>query len=535
VHVDQRRHLGLTESSGSTGDLAVPGTKPQQRSVPNAVRRMAAAFLILCTAIFLLTAPGRILFPDDEIVFQTTQSLWDDGDLAIAGIPKRTGEPQAEPDGTFGWAEGVDGRRYGFFGLGLSVVAVPVYAFADLTFERVPPSWTHAIRSDHFFMHQRSPHGDWMRMVTSLTNCGVTALAAWMLVLWLATLGYSARASVLTGLAYALGTTAWPYAGTFLSEPLSALTLLASAFAIAKYHHARPNPVGARWLWLAAALGGLSVHVHILNIVAAPCLAAYAVWPIHRERAWGRERKTWGVALAIAAAAVVALALGQWLRFGDPFETGRHGLYSHFIVPGEGLVAILVSPGRSLFLYSPPLLVALVGWRHAWRKTPVAAAFALALIVTRLLFVACRSDWWGGWAVGPRFLVPIVGFGLVGLAALFDDLRSRRGWAVVLVSLAACAALQAHLATYSIFEWTLHLYRTTPEAVGYLHRSHWEWAASPIVGFTTLQPDTLSMGAVRLAQVGHGSLAAVFGAIGAAGLAAAVWLGRRLAALHPEP
>ena len=496
---------------------------------------MAAAFVVACTAVFLLTAPGRILFPDDEIVFQTTQSLWVDGDLAIAGISKRTGEPKGRPDGTFGWAEGTDGRRYGFFGLGLSIAALPVYGLAEATAAAAPSSWTHAIRSDHFFMHPRSPRADWTRMVTSLTNCMVTAFAAWMLVMWLVELGYGRRASVMTGLAYAFATTAWPYAGTFLSEPLSSLSLLASTWAIARYHNARPRPDAARWLWSAAVLGGLSVHIHVLNVVATPCLAAYALWPIHQRQAWRAEARAWGVALALAATVLAALCVGQWLRFGDPFETGRQGLYSHFVVPGEGLLAMLVSPGRSLLLYSPPLLLAALGWRKAWQRTPTAAAFALGLIFTRLLFVAGRSDWWGGWAVGPRYLVPIVAFGLLGLAALLDDLRSSRRWTMVLGALAACVALQAHLAIHSIFEWTLHLYRTTPEAVGYLHRSHWDLSASPIVGFTTLRSDTLSAGAVRLAQHGHASLAVVFAAIGAVAVGALAWLGRQLAALHPEP
>ncbi|HEY8376433.1 MAG TPA: hypothetical protein VIK91_08090, partial [Nannocystis sp.] len=95
-----------------------------------------------CAALYLGTAPGRIHLPDDEIVFQTTASLVERGTLAIAGIPWRTGEPQGQPSGTFGTAAGRDGRRYGFFGHGLSLVAVPAFALAAATAPIVPFAWT---------------------------------------------------------------------------------------------------------------------------------------------------------------------------------------------------------------------------------------------------------------------------------------------------------------------------------------------------------------------------------------------------------
>src|SRR5690606_35362215 len=112
------------------------------------------ALLVLCSALFCCTAPGRIGYPDDEIVFQTTQSLVERGSFEVQGIAKRTGEREDRPTGTFGWAPGRDGRRYGFFGQGLSIVAVPSYLIADATVDRVPERWRSAIRSDLFTFHQ---------------------------------------------------------------------------------------------------------------------------------------------------------------------------------------------------------------------------------------------------------------------------------------------------------------------------------------------------------------------------------------------
>ncbi|MGB1275753.1 MAG: hypothetical protein ACPG77_08385 [Nannocystaceae bacterium] len=177
--------------------------------------RMVAALVLFCTCIYVWTAPGRIQFPDDEIVYQTTAAMVERQNLAIPGISKPTGEPKGRPPGTFGWEYGRDGQRYGFFGHGLSVAALPAYALGHATYDTVPHTWRHAVRSDHYFFHTRSPHGDWTRLLVSLTNCVVTGLAVGACALWLLWLGCQRRAALLrrssTGSAPPRGPTRAPF------------------------------------------------------------------------------------------------------------------------------------------------------------------------------------------------------------------------------------------------------------------------------------------------------------------------------------
>jgi hypothetical protein len=93
--------------------------------------------------------------------------------------------------------------------------------------------------------------------------------------------------------------------------------------------------------------------------------------------------------------------------------------------------------------------------------------------------------------------------------------------------LGACALLQLHLSIHSIFEWMLGLTDTGTFRMTYLERSHWLPSASPIVGFFSLPPDLLSVGAVRLAQVGHPGLLWAFVAVAGVGALAAIVLIRR--------
>jgi len=516
VHVDERRNFQLT--------------------VP---RGVGLAFVLFCAAVYLWTAPGRILFPDDEIVFQTTRAIAERGTLAIEGIPKRTGELEGRPDGTFGWAPGTDGMRYGFFGLGLAVVALPGYVLGDAITTRAPEAWRHAIRSDHYMLHRRSPSEDWPRLFVSLTNCWITPLAAWLLVRWIVALGFAWRVAVAMGLVFAFGTLAWPYSRTFLSEPLSTATLLGSAWGIAEMQRRLDDPAAARpWAWAAGALAGFAAHVHVLNLVALPCLLGYGLAPLLRDRSLAlRHRAALVGALALAIAGLALVALGQWWRFGDPFETGRYDHYSWWIAPGLGLVALLVGPGRSLFVYSPALVLALFGGRALVRRVPAAAWCAFAIVVTRLLFVALRSDWWGGWAIGPRYLVPVIPFALLPLACVLERARawSHTHKALLAAALLACVALELHLALHSIFEWMLHLSGLGTPQLGYLVRSHWWPSASPLVGFATLPIDTLSNGALLLARHGHPGPWRMFLAIAAGGALALAVLLRRLAPRSPAP
>jgi len=485
-------------------------------------RRRTVAFLVFCVCAYLLCAPGRIAFPDDEIVYQTTAALYERGGLSIPGIPRRTGEPKGEPTGTFGWAAGPDGERYGFFGHGLSVVALPMYGLGKAAAASAPEAWRHTIRSDHFFVHGRSQHDDWTRLFVSLTNCLLTPLALLLAMAWTRRLGFSRGAAWFVGVALGFGTLLLPYTRTFLSEPLSTVVLLGAALCL-EQHHRTTNP---RWLWLASLVVGWSCHVHLLNLIAVPAFVGYAFAPRWSERA--SLKRTWGIAMLVGATGLAALAMSQAARFGSAFESGRYGLYSHTVVPGLELLALLFSPGRSLWWTSPVLLGAFVGWRRFRHRVPAVAWFCVAMVATRVLFVATRSDWWGGWALGPRFLIPILPFALLPVAAAWDS-GSRRMRVGLLVLLAVSVALQVHLAQHSVFEWMLVLYSSTPEDPGYLWVSHWTLGGSPAWGFVDLRPDLLRIGAAQLAQAGHPGMSRVFlgiGALAVSSLALALWPGR---------
>jgi hypothetical protein len=101
------------------------------------------------------------------------------------------------------------------------------------------------------------------------------------------------------------------------------------------------------------------------------------------------------------------LRFGSWLYSGkmrpDSLQP-RHLLGNPLI----GFLTLLVSPGKSIFLYSPTVIFGILGIHQLWRRKPelVAAIGASTLIL--VLFLSCIVFAGGDWCWGPRYLTPLL-------------------------------------------------------------------------------------------------------------------------------
>lgn len=101
-----------------------------------------------------------------------------------------------------------------------------------------------------------------------------------------------------------------------------------------------------------------------------------------------------------------------------PFCIGVAAAVAHRLVIGappaprgdllEGLDGLLLSTGKSLFLYSPPLILALPGLRDWWRTRRPDALLIGAIAVLVVVPAASLERWDGDPAWGPRRLVALV-------------------------------------------------------------------------------------------------------------------------------
>jgi hypothetical protein len=123
-----------------------------------------------------------------------------------------------------------------------------------------------------------------------------------------------------------------------------------------------------------------------------------------------------------------------------------------------------VSPARGLFVYSPVLLLSVVGAVMAVRQRAtrsIGLAFA-AVVVGQWVVVSLFPHWWGGWSYGPRFMsdvLPVLAVFLVPVVDRAADLglRSAAGAAVVglfVVLLGASAVIHGRAAVSDApFAW----------------------------------------------------------------------------------
>jgi hypothetical protein len=128
----------------------------------------------------------------------------------------------------------------------------------------------------------------------------------------------------------------------------------------------------------------------------------------------------------------LAMVLYNYVCFGTPLPVGylyspnytawhHTGLVSLTYPTLDRVWGITFSPYRGLFFLSPFLLLALPGFLRFWRAKEHRAEFCVcaASVVCFFLYNASSIMWWGGFAVGPRYLVPILPFLAVPVVFMF--------------------------------------------------------------------------------------------------------------------
>jgi hypothetical protein len=72
-----------------------------------------------------------------------------------------------------------------------------------------------------------------------------------------------------------------------------------------------------------------------------------------------------------------------------------------------GLAGLLLSPGKSIFIYCPPALLSVLLIRRFWRAYPNEGFFVVSLGLLWLFLHARMASWYGAWGWGPRLFVTV--------------------------------------------------------------------------------------------------------------------------------
>jgi len=345
----------------------------------------------------MLTSTGRVRTADEYNTLYTTESLVLHGTTAV---------PQAVALHNFYGRLDVHGSPRAAYPPGQALSCAPWYAVGQYVLARLP-----GVPADDTDLI--------VAFASCLSSATFAALAVTFFFLLLQSIAIPLPATLMATAMVGLATPIFAYSGWLFSEPLSTAIFTAAAWLLFA------RPISSQRAAAAGLILGLATLVRPTNILAVGvfALAIFA----HERKASLRA----AFALCAASAVGVAILLAHnAVLFGSPFAFGYPAAaegakqLNHFDTPLlTGLYGFLFSPGKSVFIFAPPMILALFGISGLWRRNRGLATLAIMLPLVDLFFFAKYSQWEGGYCVGPRYLVPALVILCLGLGPMLAEPR----------------------------------------------------------------------------------------------------------------
>jgi hypothetical protein len=301
---------------------------------------------------------------------------------------------------------GEDGRVYGRSGFSQALLEAPFYAagWALDSLRDAPPEYRYRELAVRFY----NPFA-----------AGLTAALVFLIVL---ITRRSTAWAIAIAAAFTFASIAWPYSKIGMDTTLMlgvALSFLAVLFA------AR-SPGVLSWALVSPAVAFAAATKPYGLVLALPLLVM--LWePWRRADREMRARLAAALIVPLAVGLVALGLLGGW-SFGRISGTPP---YEPTWAAPLNAAGFFLSPGKGLFLYSPLVILGVLGLVPLWREQRT-LAIAIVGVVAAGVAVPALTSYWSDETWGPRYLVPVAWLLLVPLA-WWGVTRLRR---IVIVGLA---------------------------------------------------------------------------------------------------
>ena len=370
-------------------------------------------------SLYLLFAPSNPLTsPDEEILLRTAVSFLRGDRGAIPPLPEG-----------FATRRGLDDREYAQYGLGLPLASAPLLATA-----LAASSVSSHSEIDYSVVALRP-----FRLCGVVFNLLVTAASVIVLRRILIQLGVAPRSSVAAALLFGTATIIWPHGRTFFTEPLAGLCLLLAVATL--YRADETSAVNPKHLLLAGVCFGWAILTRLDSLVAAPAIACGAARGI---KDLPKVVRRWCL-VGLPVVVILGMIAGyNYYRFGGISRTGYEDQTEgvRFATPIlVGLHGYFLSPGRSLFVYSPVLLLALPGAVALWRRDRWLAVTVGLLVAGYLGVMSKWQNWAGGWDWGPRHIYQITPWLTIAAAVWWYERPRRSKWLYILIAISLLVQL----------------------------------------------------------------------------------------------
>ena len=285
-----------------------------------------------------------------------------------------------------------------------------------------------------------------------IINILITILTACVLFLCIQILGYSQKFAFWTSLLFGTATMVWPFSRTLFRDPLAMFFSCLAWFFFLKINSEIRQGKKLVFLFGLIALffvfltfGVVSKNTVLLLLPVcgiAFLVNMFSTWKINSKQVNHSYLILGIIGLSIGASALIALQIlslknTEFSRFSFSYYSDiLHNIvttsHPHFL---QAFIGSFISPGKSIFFYSPILIFSFFGLFLHPKKTWPYWLFTILLVSAQALIY--DADWWGHINWGLRFILPalpmLVLTGLPVISSLANQIKGRLILAIVCI------------------------------------------------------------------------------------------------------
>lgn len=355
-----------------------------------------------------------------------------------------------------------DGRYYVFFAPGISLLVLPFYIIGQsYNYGQIA-----AFSAIGLFASANI-------ILLYLISRSIIKLPAW--------------ASVAAGLVFAFASTALSYATTMYQHHVTTFFTLLAFYAAWQFkQQGKASFLWAIVVWLSY---GLAITLDYPNVILLlPVMIYFAIAGVKMSLTDRKLLISVRPALYLTAVvfAIITTIHGyyNYVNFGSPtklsgsivglktireqsqfgqqaladavrFEEENKGAANFFReqnLPG-GIYELTVAPDKGLFTFSPIFILGPLGIYALRKRLRIEEITLIALIGVNILVYASFGDPWGGWAFGPRYMIPSMAILAIFIAVWLTKNKHHIGlmlFSFVLVAISCAIALLGALTTNAV-------------------------------------------------------------------------------------
>ena len=307
--------------------------------------------------------------------------------------------------------EGKDGRIYLILPDGLSIATVPFALFGNLIEktgnydkhrEKMNEAWKNGNIEKEIFHLNKLPSASFSVMINPL----VMALTMLIFFNFCYLLTNSVKKALISSILLGNATILWVYSSSYWTQPIVSFCLFAAFYFLYRFR----SDSRINFLIFAGILTGYSYITRYPSVLSLPFFIFYIIGSNGNNR---RKKIKYLVFFSIPLFVFLFIQMyWNYYRFGSPFDLGVFRLPFTPRIFLTYLTGMLFSLSRSIFVFSPPLILGLFGLRRFFRDHRLEVVVIVGIPFVFLIFYSLFGFGISliGTAWGPRYLVPIVPF-----------------------------------------------------------------------------------------------------------------------------